>query len=345
MSRLKSPAPFNESQILEAVTYFPNWHRFRRLPHLKDMARQIIKDNQIDRYFPGERRTSSDYDLEGLRRFAQTFERVIDLITDYPAVYAYIASNGLQDVLFSGMQRRRRKDHQSKLDEAVRIARDYPSMVTFAKDHPSLLGVLRRGRLIDDVFPPEKRGIHRRSSEIYTVKNLRRLVERYPSLTIFQQEERRAYEYIKFHGLQGEVYPDGFIVRARLTDDDLVVAILRLEAMTSPQDLVDALPDLAHYLTFREVHLESMIGQPFFIALELLNSLRGRNKIIITSERLKRIQRSHGLDEQEISRLSGSLAASPAASARESVAGRDEDQTTDLDEDHRAATTLPTNQG
>jgi hypothetical protein len=287
---------FSEQDIIEMVLCFPNWRQFRRVGPLKPLSRHIARSGLIDRYFPGERRSKSGYDTEGLRRLADRYEKIIDLVRDFPSVYAYIASNHLQESVFSEkhLSRGPSEDEIMQLEKTVR---EYSAMSVFAKAHPNLMAYIRRHDLVDRFFPPETRNRRARSESMYSVERLRDIVSRYDSLAGFQNDHRRAYEYIKYHQLQAEVYPADF-ASDRLHEREILKCLMRLEDIRSIDDMQERMPKFAAYLVHKNVNPKSFLKQPFPVALELINSLRRRNKIEVDPKELSEIKAELTTDEE-----------------------------------------------
>ena len=272
MSRQKV---YSEEEILDAVRCFPNWRKFKTVSSLRSMAKQIRRSGMVDHYFPGERRRASGYDLDGLRYLVSKFKTLLEFRTAYLTVYSYIVVNHLQDEVYHEALKNPSVPTKEQLAKIESLVKACPVLSVFESKYPAKLSWLRTNGLIDQYFKPEMKNKRIKSLKKYSLEKLKIKVAKYESLTEFQKHARPYYEYIKFHGLQKEVYPEGY-GREKLSDSDILAMAKSLKTMPDEASLAKTYPRFHRVLIVNKINPSDLIGKDLPEVLAVINAKRKR---------------------------------------------------------------------
>ena len=269
---------YTNQEIAKMVSFFPNWNQFRRISSHKSMTRQIVSENRINEFFPGNRRTESSHDINGLKLLVDTFESIIAFLTAYPSVYAYIYNKDLKNEVYSEKHYLPVPATQEQKESLLERAKAFLTQAECNKADHDLFLELGRFDLLVTAYPPHTRSLRADSLRRYSLDKLKALVAKYPSLTEFHAKHRRQYEYILAHGMQAEVYPVGYSTE-HTTDGEIVRALKAASAASSVKEIESSYPFLSDYLEDRGMSLEKVVGKPLRPILKRLNSLRIKRQL------------------------------------------------------------------
>lgn len=278
MRLAKNRVAFTDLEIATAVGFFPNWHKFRKMGPYKEMTKQIVRSNRIDEFFPGERRTASGFDNDGLKRLAETFDSTTAFIAEFPSVYAHIAARQLQRVIFPERYFVQKPLSKDEIDQLILKAGSFLTRADCIKRNIKLMRVLKQHKLVEQAFPDQNKFRRPAIMKKYNIDKMRELVSKYPSFTDFCRKQRQAYEYIKAHKLEETVYPPNYY-KSSLRDQDILNALTTLADSGSLTKTMAEYPQFNKYLKVRSIDPESLVGLPIETTVDLLNSLRTRNKL------------------------------------------------------------------